>query len=60
MPSLDFVAEQARAVLAEQQAANIHDQRAMLRAAVHLKSVLRDLLSALDAAEAGLLNGSVR
>lgn len=47
--SLDFSLERAREVLAEQQAANIHDSRAMLGAAVQLEITLRQLLASLDA-----------
>ncbi|MFJ7780100.1 hypothetical protein [Streptomyces yangpuensis] len=51
-PSLDMAIELARESLAEQQAANIHDDRAMICAAVTLEIRLRQLLAALDA-EAG-------
>ncbi|MGW2580646.1 hypothetical protein ACWCYZ_04780 [Streptomyces virginiae] len=47
-PPLDFAIERARDTLAQQQAANIYDDRAMLRAAVHLEIALHDLLAALD------------
>lgn len=48
VPPLDFAVERARDTLAQQQAANIYDDRAMLRAAVHLEIALHDLLAALD------------
>ncbi|MER6252920.1 hypothetical protein ABT224_16320 [Streptomyces sp. NPDC001584] len=51
-PSLDVALEAARETLAEQQAANIYDDRAMLGAAVRLEIALRHLLDAYDA-EAG-------
>lgn len=47
--SLASSLEQARKVLAEQQTANIHNNTAMFRAAVHLEIALRDLLASLDA-----------
>ncbi|WP_405493012.1 hypothetical protein [Streptomyces sp. NBC_00096] len=47
-PPLDFAVERARDTLAQQQAANIYDNRAMLGAAVHLEIALHDLLAALD------------
>ena len=47
--SLDFALSNAREVLAEQQAANIHDGRAMLGAAVTLEIALRQLIASLDA-----------
>ncbi|MCY0961551.1 hypothetical protein [Streptomyces sp. H27-H5] len=52
IPPLDIALDRAREILAEQQAANIYDDRAMLTAAVTLEIALRDLLGALDA-EAG-------
>ncbi|WP_060179543.1 hypothetical protein [Streptomyces sp. IMTB 1903] len=52
VPRLDMAIELARESLAEQQAANIYDDRAMLRAAATLEIRLRQLLAALDA-EAG-------
>jgi hypothetical protein len=48
VPPLDLALDLARATLAEQAGANIHDDRAMLNAAVHLEIRLRDLLAALD------------
>ncbi|MGW8506304.1 hypothetical protein [Streptomyces sp. CLCI03] len=39
----------ARQALDEQQSANIHDHKAMLRAAVHLDMALRRLVDSLDA-----------
>lgn len=48
-PPLDLAIELARETLAEQQPANIYDDRAMLRAAVTLEIRLRNLLDALDA-----------
>lgn len=47
--SLDFAVERAREVLVEQQAANIHSNYAMLRAATQLEIALRQLLASLDA-----------
>ncbi|MEF2529152.1 MULTISPECIES: hypothetical protein [Streptomyces] len=52
VPPLDIALSRAREILADQQQANIYDDRAMLRAAVILEIGLRDLLAALDA-EAG-------
>lgn len=48
-PSLSSALRLAREDLAVQQAANIHDDHAMLRAAVVLETRLRLLLAALDA-----------
>lgn len=48
IPPLDMALDRARDTLAEQQAANIYDKRAMLGAAVHLEIALHDLLAALD------------
>ncbi|MFD8882365.1 hypothetical protein ACFV0H_07555 [Streptomyces erythrochromogenes] len=48
VPPLDIALDRARETLAEQQAANIHDDRAMLSAAVSLEIVLANLLAALD------------
>lgn len=48
VPPLDFALDRARDTLAQQQAANIYDDRAMLGAAVHLEIALHDLLAALD------------
>ena len=45
--------DRAREVLDEKAAANIHDRDAMIRAAVGLEHVLRDLLAALDAKGGG-------
>ncbi|MET7619024.1 hypothetical protein [Streptomyces sp. NPDC005408] len=47
-PPLDMARSLARQTLAKHEGANIHDDRAMLRAAVGLELVLRDLLNALD------------
>jgi hypothetical protein len=47
-PRLARALEAARKVLDEKAAANIHDQDEMIRAAVGLEHVLRDLLAALD------------
>jgi hypothetical protein len=47
-PSLPKAIERARKVLDEKAAANIHDRDEMIRAAVGLEHVLRDLLAALD------------
>lgn len=47
-PPLDQAIARARKVLDEKAQANIHDQDAMIRAAVSLDYVLRDLLDALD------------
>lgn len=52
-PPLNVARTVARKVLAEQSGTNIHDERAMLRAAVALEWVLRDLLAALDAEDGG-------
>lgn len=49
---VDMALRQARKVLAEKAAANIHDHDAMIRAAVGLEMRLRELVAALDA-EAG-------
>ncbi|MCY0943558.1 hypothetical protein [Streptomyces antarcticus] len=49
VPPLDIALEAARETLAEQQRANIYDDRAMLTAAVRLEIALRHLLAALDA-----------
>ncbi|WP_413753052.1 hypothetical protein NRF20_20720 [Streptomyces sp. R-74717] len=48
VPPLDLALDLARATLAEQAGANIHDDRAMMSAAVHLEIRLRDLVAALD------------
>lgn len=48
IPPLDIALARARETLAEQQAANIYDDRAILTAAVTLEIVLGDLLAALD------------
>ncbi|WP_371588257.1 hypothetical protein [Streptomyces virginiae] len=48
-PSFDVALGGAREVLAEQQGANIYDDRAMLTAAVRLEIALRHLLAAYDA-----------
>lgn len=45
---LDRAIDSARKVLDEKAAANIHDRDEMIRAAVGLDHVLRDLLAALD------------
>ncbi|MFD3657010.1 hypothetical protein [Streptomyces sp. NPDC058620] len=45
---LDMALDLARASLAEQAIANIHDDKAMLRAAVQLETRLRELVAALD------------
>ncbi|HZX38106.1 MAG TPA: hypothetical protein VFF37_07210 [Streptomyces sp.] len=50
-PPLDMARRLARQALAKHEGANIHDGTAMLRAAVGLEIVLRDLLDALDAGE---------
>lgn len=47
--TLDASRDQAKKVLADQQAANIHDPDAILRAAVHLEITLRELVASLDA-----------
>lgn len=47
-PPLDIALLRARETLAEQQSANIHDDREMLDAAVTLETALRDLVAALD------------
>lgn len=52
-PPLDIARTLARKALAEHSSASIHDERAMLRAAVGLEWVLRDLLDALDAEDGG-------
>ncbi|WP_431997768.1 hypothetical protein [Streptomyces fungicidicus] len=49
VPPLPTAIDRARRVLAEKAQANIHDQDEMIRAAVGLHYVLRDLLAALDA-----------
>lgn len=51
VPPLPKAIETARKVLAEKAAVNIHDRHALIRAAVGLDYVLRDLLAALDRAE---------
>ncbi|GGZ28562.1 hypothetical protein GCM10010387_22530 [Streptomyces inusitatus] len=51
-PPLDIALDLARKTLAEQENANIHDDRAMLSAAVRLEIRLRELLAALDAENA--------
>lgn len=48
-PSLDVAQERARQTLAEKESTNIYDNTAVLKAAVGLQMVLRDLLDALDA-----------
>jgi len=48
VPPLPQAIERARTVLDEKAAANIHDRDEMIRAAVGLEHVLRDLLAALD------------
>lgn len=45
---LSLAIDRARRVLEEKAAANIHDRDDMIRAAVGLDHVLRDLLAALD------------
>ncbi|MFD9225252.1 hypothetical protein ACFWDI_35810 [Streptomyces sp. NPDC060064] len=50
-PPVDMARRLARKALAKHEGANIHDDDAMLRAAVGLELVLRDLLDALDAGE---------
>ncbi|MEV7833024.1 hypothetical protein AB0P12_20775 [Streptomyces subrutilus] len=52
VPPLDFALETARDALAKQAGANIHDDRAMLTAAVVLDLALRALVAALDAEDA--------
>jgi hypothetical protein len=52
-PRLERALEAARKVLDEKAAANIHDKDEMIRAAVGLMHVLRDLLAALDRADGG-------
>lgn len=47
-PPLDLALSLARAALAEHGATNIHDDHAMIRAAIHLEIRLRDLVAALD------------
>jgi hypothetical protein len=49
VPTLQQAIERAREVLDEKARANIHNQDAMIRAAVGLHYVLHDLLAALDA-----------
>lgn len=49
---LAYAISEARKVVAEKAVANIHDHDQMIRAAVGLDHVLRNLLAALDA-EAG-------
>lgn len=51
VPPLDVAIDRARKVLGEKAQANIHDRDEMIRAAVGLEHVLRDLLAALDAEE---------
>ncbi|MCX5176743.1 hypothetical protein [Streptomyces virginiae] len=46
---LDVALRAARRVSDEQQAANVHNDRDMVGAAVHLQMVLRDLIASLDA-----------
>jgi hypothetical protein len=53
VPPLDMARTLARKALAKHDVANIHDDDAMLQAAASLNYVLRDLLNALDAGEAG-------
>jgi len=53
VPTLPHAIERAREVLDEKAAANIHDQDEMIRAAVGLEHVLRDLLAALDRKDGG-------
>jgi hypothetical protein len=53
VPSLDVARTVAREARDRHASANIHDHDAMMRAATSLDMVLRDLLAALDAAEAG-------
>jgi hypothetical protein len=48
VPPLDIALDVARQTLAETAAANIHDDRAMLTAAVSLDMALRRLVAALD------------
>ncbi|MEW2082357.1 hypothetical protein [Streptomyces sp. NPDC005283] len=47
-PPLDMARRLASQALSKHEGANIHDHDAMLRAAVGLEHVLRDLLNALD------------
>ncbi|GAA3272745.1 hypothetical protein [Streptomyces lavendulae] len=49
VPPLDMALEAARETLAEQQRANIYDDRAVLTAAVRLEIALRHLVAAHDA-----------
>ncbi|MFD9211658.1 hypothetical protein ACFVY9_00790 [Streptomyces sp. NPDC059544] len=51
VPTLDHAIERAREVLDEKSRANIHDSDQMIRAAVGLDHVLRDLLAALSKKE---------
>lgn len=51
VPPLDRARATARRVLDEKAGANIHDQDEMIRSAVGLDHVLRDLLAALDREE---------
>ena len=53
VPPLQTAIDRAREVLDEKAAANIHDRDEMIRAAVGLEHVLRDLLAALDAKGGG-------
>lgn len=48
VPPLSTAIDRARKVLDEKAGANIHDRDEMIRAAVGLDHVLRDLLGALD------------
>ncbi|MFF3326085.1 hypothetical protein [Streptomyces sp. NPDC002889] len=48
VPPLPMAIDRARRVLDEKARANIHDRDEMIRAAVGLDHVLRDLLAALD------------
>ncbi|MEV0779210.1 hypothetical protein [Streptomyces sp. NPDC050428] len=47
-PDLEYAVSQARKVLTEKAAANIHSHDEMIRAATGLDYVLRGLLAALD------------
>ncbi|MFI5673045.1 hypothetical protein [Streptomyces sp. NPDC051704] len=47
-PPLDLAIDCARGALARHQGSDIHDDRAMLVAAVHLERALRQLVAALD------------
>lgn len=49
VPELPQAIDRARKVLDEKARANIHDRDEMIRAAVGLEHVLRDLLAAIDA-----------